>query len=235
MGNVLIIGDLHEPHGRKHYLQFCKDLYKEYNCDEVLFIGDVVDSHSISFHPKHPDMPNAGKEYETALEAVQKWYKAFPDAKVCIGNHDARVVRVAASVNIPEKFLLNFSNLWNTPNWEWDWNFRIDGIHYTHGINTAGIHPAYTLMRKLAMSVVIGHNHSAAGIKWLCNPYERMFGMDVGSGIDDNALAFEYGRFLAVKSVISAAVVLNGMPYLELMPMSKREKYYDRNEKCWKS
>lgn len=229
MSNLLVIGDLHEPFSRVGYFEFCKSLYQKYQCNKVLFIGDVVECHSISFHPKSPQMPNASKEIELAHKAVEKWYKTFPNAKICIGNHDSRIVRLAETVNIPEKCLLSFSELWKTPEWEWNWNFKIDGVHYTHGqgITTGAIHPAYTMMRNMAMSVVIGHKHTAAGIKWLCNPYQRLFGMDVGSGIDDNALAFEYGRFLATKSVISAAVVINGMPYLELMPMSKGEKYHD--------
>lgn len=58
----LTIGDIHSPYSRKGYLQFCVDIYKKYNCNSVLFIGDVVDLHSISFYPKHPDLPNASKE-----------------------------------------------------------------------------------------------------------------------------------------------------------------------------
>ena len=42
---VLVIGDIHLPFERKDYLQFCKDTYKEYQCNRVVFIGDIIDSH----------------------------------------------------------------------------------------------------------------------------------------------------------------------------------------------
>jgi predicted phosphodiesterase len=228
MSRLLIIGDTHLPYTRRHYLRFCKDLYKEYKCDSVLHIGDVVDSSAISFHIKNPEMPNAKLEYERTYEAVKNWHGAFPKAKVCIGNHDARIIRVAGSVNIPSQLLKSYRELWDTPGWDWQWEHTVDGVYYMHGEGNRGLHPAYNTMRKMALSVILGHSHSAAGIKWLVNPHARLFGMDVGCGIDDKALAFQYNQFNKIRSVISAAVVIDGMPYLELMPMGKGEKYWDK-------
>ncbi|MDD5434890.1 MAG: metallophosphoesterase, partial [Nitrospira sp.] len=97
---VLICGDLHLPYERPNYLQFCKDIQKKYKTNLTVFIGDIVDLHSISFHTKRPDMPNPSKEYEMAKAAIAKWKKAFPIAKVCIGNHDCRPIRLAETVSI---------------------------------------------------------------------------------------------------------------------------------------
>jgi len=36
---VLIVGDLHEPVSHPAYLKFCKDIYKKYTCNAVIFIG----------------------------------------------------------------------------------------------------------------------------------------------------------------------------------------------------
>jgi len=47
---VLAIGDTHCPWERKGYLQFCQDLYWQWECNTVVFIGDVADLHAISFH-----------------------------------------------------------------------------------------------------------------------------------------------------------------------------------------
>ena len=41
---VLVIGDLHEPFTKVGYLQFCKSIYKKYNCNKVIFIGDCIDA-----------------------------------------------------------------------------------------------------------------------------------------------------------------------------------------------
>lgn len=227
MSRVLVIGDIHEPCSRKGYLEFCKSLQKKYKTNQTVFIGDIVDNHAISFHAKHPEMPGPKDEYELTYRCVQKWYKAFPKAKITCGNHDSRIVRVAESVAIPAKFLRNYNEIWNTKNWQWNWDWIIDKVCYQHGIAAGGLHPAYNTMKKFAMSCVLGHFHHAAGIKWLVNPYTRLFGMDVGCGVDDRKMAFAYGKHTKIRSVISAGVVIERHPYLELMPMSKGEKFHD--------
>lgn len=228
MSRILVIGDLHEPSTRKGYLRFCKDLAKKHKTNKTIFIGDVTDWHSISFHVKHPEMPSPKKEYELAHNCIQKWVKAFSKAIVILGNHDRRVIRLAETVNIPAKFLRDYKDIWDTPSWEWVDNIVIDDIYYAHGDGAgSGLYPAFTLVRKFGMSVVLGHHHSAAGIKWLVNPLRRMFGMDVGSGVDDRQLAFAYGKQAPLRSVISAGVIINGEPQLFVMPISKGEKYHD--------
>ena len=231
MSKVLVISDTHIPFVRPNYLQFCKDLYREYKCNMVVHIGDVIDSHSISFHPHHPELPNSLDEYKQAFEMLKEWKSAFPKVLVTIGNHDSRIIRLANSVNIPSQMLKTYQELWDAPKWNWEWEFVIDGVRYVHGHNSGGgLWPAYNSMRKTAFSTVMGHYHSAAGIKWLVNVNSRLFGMDVGAGCNDKSLTFAYNQFNVLRSVISAAVVLNGHPYLELMPMGANEKYWDKGE-----
>ena len=218
---VLVIGDIHEPCSRSTYLSFCKDMYDQWDCDTVVFIGDVVDWHGISFHAQHPESPGSVDEYEFAKFALRQWHDEFPVAKICIGNHDARVTRLAESVNIPSKFIRNYSDMWETPGWEWDYEHTIDDVYYFHGIGYGGLHPAFNAARQMSMSVCMGHIHSTGGIKWLVNPHKRWFGMDVGCGVDDKKYAFAYGKHLKKKSVISCGVVIDGMPYHEMQPVEE--------------
>lgn len=226
---VLVIPDIHEPVSHPAALDFCKDLYKEWNCDTVVFIGDVIDHHAISFHANHPECPGAKDEFELAYSKIQKWYKSFPNSTVCIGNHDARVARLAESVNIPSKYLRDYSDVWNTPKWNWVHSHRIDNVYYFHGTGCSGLHPAFNTMRTLSMSTVIGHTHSNGGIKWLVNERDRMFSMDVGCLIDDDAMNFAYGKMFKKKSVLSAGVVIDGIPYHEMLPCAKGEPYHRDN------
>ena len=48
--NILVIGDLHEPFCLDAYLDFCKEQYDKFNCNEVIFIGDIIDNHFSSYH-----------------------------------------------------------------------------------------------------------------------------------------------------------------------------------------
>ena len=142
---ILVIGDIHEPVSHPGYLTFCQDLYDEWNCDTVMFIGDITDMQAISFHAANPMCPGPDDEYKLTMERMQLWYKAFPKARVCIGNHDNRVIRLAESVNIPPRFLRDHADIWDTPGWDWRFNHVLDDTYYFHGIGRSGIHPAYTL------------------------------------------------------------------------------------------
>lgn len=224
---VLVIGDLHLPCVRKGYMKFCSDLRKKYKTDTTVFIGDVCDNHAISFHAQHPEMPGPKNEYELAFKHTQQWYKEFHPAKVVVGNHDARIVRVAESVGIPSKFLRDYQEVWDTPKWEWDWEFLIDGVCYQHGISAGGMYPAFNTMKKFALSCVLGHFHHASGLKWLVNPYSRLFGVDVGCGIDDKSMAFAYGKHNKIRSVLSAATIIDGIPQTHIMQCGPGEIYHD--------
>lgn len=226
MSRVLIIGDVHEPVSHPGYLKFCRDLYDQNKCDSVMFIGDLCDWHSVSFHAHHPDAPGPKDEFELAASKIAMWHKAFPEAKVCIGNHDERLIRLAETVNIPARFLRDHKDIWKTPGWMWDTDHTIDDVFYFHGTGTGGIHPAFNSMCKQLMSVVQGHIHSAAGIKWRANPSRRTFGMDTGCGIDDKAVAFAYGHHQQIRSILSACVVLDGVPQHFIMPCGPGERYH---------
>jgi len=228
MSKILVIPDLHEPCSRVGALEFCKDLRDKYKTDRTLFIGDLCDFHSISFHTHHPEMPGPKDEYDMAKVCIQKWYKAFPKAGVVLGNHDRRVLRLAESVNIPKQFLRDYKDIWGTPDWNWQDEFILEDVYYAHGDGAgSGLYPAYNMVRKMGMSCVLGHHHSCGGVKWLVNPLRRMFGLDTGSLIDDKSLAFAYGFKQTLRSVLSAAVVIDGIPHHIVLPCGAGEKYHD--------
>jgi hypothetical protein len=200
-------------------MEFCRDIKKQWRCNEVVFIGDLVDWNSIAFHASNPEGHSALDEFQLTKACIGKWLKVFPKAKICVGNHDARVVRLAESVNIPSKFIRAYAELWGTPKWEWDYSHTIDDVYYFHGTGFGGLHPAFNAARQMSMSVVMGHIHSVGGVKWLVNPHKRWFGMDVGCGCDDDSYAFSYGKHFKRKSVVGCGVVIDSVPYYEIMPL----------------
>lgn len=226
---VLCIGDIHCPWERKGYLQFCQDLYYQWDCNTVVFIGDVVDHHAISFHQKEPACPSPLQEYELTKTALQKFYNAFPNAIVLLGNHDDRIVRKAKSVDIPDVYLKSHIDVWKTPKWSWQDDCIIDDVYYYHGNGQGGEYPACNAVRKMFMSCVLGHNHTASGTKYYVNPTRRIFACDTGAGCNDKAMAMAYSRNRKRKSVMSAAVIIGGVPYVEPMPCGIGELYHDSN------
>ncbi len=225
----LAIGDLHLPVAHPGYLQFCQDLYDQWDCNQVVFMGDVADMQAISFHAANPECPGPSDEFSLTKQEIAKWAKAFPKARICIGNHDERLIRLAESVSIPSKYLRNFSEIWNTPDWDWQYDHTVDDVYYYHGTGTSGLYPAANATRKFLMSVCMGHNHAASGIYHTANPHKRVFGMDVGCGIDIRAYQFAYGKHMPRRPILSAGLILDGIPYHEIFPCGKGELYHHSN------
>lgn len=226
MARTLVIGDVHEPVSHPGYLSFCADTYHYMQCDSVISIGDIVDWHAISFHCRHPNAPGPKDEYELAKEEIQKWNNIFPTMTVTIGNHDERVFRKAADAGIPEFMLRDYAEMWDTPGWNWVYDYMLDDVFYFHGTGRSGTNPSFNVAKEMGCSVVMGHVHSVGGIKWMCSPRDRRFGLDTGCGVDDKMFAFAYNKHNKKKSVLSCGVVIDGMGHHIMMPCSRGERYH---------
>lgn len=216
--NELIIADLHEPFCLDDYLDFNVDLYRKYKCGRVRFTGDIVDSHAWSYHEHNPDGKSAGDELEWAVKRLKRWYKAFPDADITLGNHDMLIYRKAVSGGLPRRFLKEFGEALEAPKtWRFQHEFVRNGILHTHGST------GNAFKRALAsrMSTIQGHLHSESFVEWSVSVKDKIFGMQLGCGIDRKAYAFEYGKDLPKKPVISSGLLLEGgrLPVIILMDL----------------
>ena len=199
---VLVIGDIHEPFSHDEYLKFCKEQYDKFNCDTVVFIGDIIDNHFSSFHPTDPDGYGAGEELERAINKIQEWYKAFPNAYVTIGNHDRLSFRKAFAGGISKHWVRDYDEVLNTPNWKFVDKIVIDNVLYIHGEGGT----ARSKAKEVNNSVVQGHLHSQAYVEFINN---GKFAMQVGTGIDESKYAFAYNK-AGKESIISCGVILEG-------------------------
>ncbi len=202
---ILIIGDLHEPFCLDGYLKFCKQTYAAYNCNKVIFIGDVIDAHASSYHEQDPDGMGGGDELDFAIKKLKKWYKAFPKADVMIGNHDRIAYRKAFSGGIPKRWMKPFEEVLETPKWNYLENIEIDNVLYEHGEGGQ----ALTKAKNNMMSSVCGHTHTEGYVKWLVGKKFKVFAMQVGCGVDATAYATAYAKNFK-KQVIGCGVVLGG-------------------------
>jgi hypothetical protein len=215
---LLVVGDLHAPFIREGYLEFCQKMYEEYNCNEVLFIGDLIDNHYSSYHEQDPDGYSAGEELERAIDAVQAWYKIWPKAKVCIGNHDAIISRKTYSSGISKKWVKEYPEVLGTPGWEFANEHIIDGVLYTHGTGCSG-KGINKRVREWQTSIVQGHIHTEAFVDWYCNKDKRLYGVQVGCGVDDRSYAMAYAKNFTKKYIVSCAVILDNGKLPIVLPM----------------
>jgi len=212
--NVLVIGDLHEPFCLPKYIKFCKKVQKEQNCGTVVFIGDVIDNHYSSYHEADPDGFSAGEELDRAIFKISKWYKAFPDAYVIIGNHDRLVYRKAYSSGVSKLWIREFDEVLKTPRWEFLEELTINGVCYNHGEGST----ARARMKNEMQSQVQGHYHNQFYIEYNVSPIARIFAMQVGCGVNRKAYAMAYGKHFK-KPVIGCATVSGANPVPQLHPM----------------
>lgn len=202
--NVLIIGDIHAPFELKGYLDFCKKTYKEYNCNRVVFIGDIIDNHFSSYHETDSNGLGGQQELDLAIKKIKKWFKAFPIADVIIGNHDRIIMRKAQSSAIPTKWIKEYKDVLETPTWNFTTEVIYNGVKYIHGEGGT----ARSRMKKDLNSVVQGHLHTQAYCEHLVGSNFRIFGMQVGCGIDAKAYAMAYAKNYG-KPAIGCGLVLN--------------------------
>lgn len=211
--NILIIGDLHEPFCLKGYLEHCRNVQEQENCGTVIFIGDVIDNHYSSYHETDPDGYSAGEELDRAIDKIAEWYKVFPEAVVVIGNHDRMAYRKAQTAGVSKKWVREYHEVLETPNWEFVEFIEIKDVNYNHGEGGT----ARTKMRKEIQSQVQGHLHSDFYVEYAVGPRDRIFGMQVGCGVDRHAYAMAYGRNFK-KPIIGCGTVKKGI-FPQLHPM----------------
>ena len=215
--NVLIIGYTHIPYEKSGYLEFCSFQYKENNCTEVIHIGDLIDSHATSNHPSIPDAYSSGDELYYTKEKLKKWYQAFPNMKVVIGNHDIRAYNLAANVKISSKWLKGFAEVLEVPTWKFEDFYEINNTIYIHGTGTSGVTAAYRRALNLGKNVVMGHLHSETSILYHPLSDKVIWGMIVGSGVNEDSYGMNYAKNSLKKSIISCGLVLDNQPIIKIM------------------
>ena len=214
-GRVLVIGDLHCPFDLDGYLNFCKQVHSKYDCNRVVFIGDVIDNHYSSYHETDPDGLGGRDELDCAVEKLAAYYAAFPDAYVTIGNHDRLVMRKAMSSNVPKRWIRSYAEVLNTQSWIFTDYVDIDGVQYIHGENGTAKSRAVLEMT----SVVQGHRHTEMYTHWGFGKNRAVFGMQVGCGIDASSYAMGYARH-GRKPAIGCGVIIDGVVAInEPMPL----------------
>ena len=202
---VLVIGDLHAPFDLDSYFDHCVEVYERYNCNRVVFIGDVIDNHYSSYHETDADGMGGGQELQLAIDRLARWYHRFPDADVTVGNHDRIIMRKAQTGGVPKQWIREYSEVLNTPRWNFVTSVEIDGVLYIHG--EAGT--AKTKARADMRSTVQGHLHTQAYTEYFVGANSRVFGCQVGCGIDAKSYAMAYMK-VGKKPAIGCAVVLGG-------------------------
>lgn len=201
--NILVIPDLHQPFTHKDALGFCKEQYDRWDCDHVIFLGDLIDNHYSSFHDTDPDGYSAGDELTYTINRLSEWSEVFPEADVVMGNHDRYVLKKAYSSGISKRWIKDFNEVLRV-----NWNFYTKLIYnktlFIHGEGMKAAPKAGTEL----MNVVAGHHHTEAYVTWRVGTGKKIFGMQAGSLIDSDSYAMAYAQNYP-RQVLSCGLVLD--------------------------
>jgi len=208
---ILIIGDLHCPFELDGYFDFCNETYSKYNCNQVVFIGDIIDSHYSSFHATDPNGYGGGEELQHAIDQIEKWNNKYPVADVCIGNHDRLCMRRAFDSDIPKEWIRDYNEVLGT-DWNWVENVTYDNVCYEHGEGG----DAYRKAQQNMQSSVCGHTHTKAGTQFYVGKKYKVFGMQVGCGVDEKTYAAAYAKNFR-RQAIGCGIVIGGHTAINVM------------------
>lgn len=203
--NILVIGDLHMPATVDWYLEFCREQQERFNCGTVIYIWDIVDFNSISYHEKIPEILNPKWEIDSARTMLKDWYYTFPDATVLLGNHCLIPYRQARTAWLLREFIKSPHSIFEAPeSYKFENEITINNILYTHWTN-------WNAFKKCVnewMSLVQGHLHSCAWVQYHRSRNWQIFWMQVWTWIDFEQVNFDYAKTSAKKAILSCWVVL---------------------------
>lgn len=219
---IIIGSDDHAPFHHAGRLDFYAKLKKENRGSRFVHAGDLIDFHAMSRHQTEIDAPNAEIEYVNALTFVKGLVKIFPKGDLVLGNHDMIPQRQMKSMGLTTNLLKNLNELYGLPK---GWNIHLRyyvipefNVLVEHGIKSGGMYGCFRTAQKKRCSFVQGHTHAHAMVKYGTNYKDTIFGMNVGCGCDDSALAMRYSEYSVDKGVLACGIV-NSSSNAHVIPM----------------
>lgn len=193
-----VIPDLHIPGHCSDSLEFVQDTFNDHGVTDVICTGDIIDHHYISFHSVEPDALNPIDEWKAAKKELKRWVKAFPNMKLCLGNHDVRPARAAKAMGMPEEvFMKPLNQIYGLPKtWLWRDRWDIDEVIYEHGLGSNGMYGAKNTALKLGSAYVQGHTHAHGAVFDLPQVRHRFAAMNVGALIDKEKYHSRYAKLI---------------------------------------
>jgi len=224
MARVLVIPDLQAPFQHKNALKFLIKVYRMYQCDTVICIGDEVDFKFLKYANSNDPHSPMGQHY-MALAFLHQLYKAFPVVKCCHSNHVIERLNYASNLgSIPKYFIKDLSEIMEAPKgWEWGDYFVIDGVRYEHGHHIkGGQRSTIVAVQQRHQSVVFGH-HPLLEVRFTPVNGKQLFGfcvsaLTVDPSDKDRGYGMEYALKYGREMPKGCGVVIDGI-YAFPLPM----------------
>ena len=223
----LFIPDLHCPFDYAKGVEIAKRIYKEENCTEVVFLGDVLDFYTISEYGHSPDFMGQSEEIIKAKEHLKGWHDAFPIAKVCTGNHTMRIKNKIEKAGLSSIWMNDFRTMFGLEGWDFQLYHELGKFIATHGMGQN----VKSRSKDLHKSVISGHMHS----KFEANYNDGLWAIYGGCVVDIDSRAFEYGKFFKLPKLGFVVIKdIENNAEVKMIPIKyEREGDYNKMEELW--
>jgi predicted phosphodiesterase len=215
---ILVIPDMHHPYAHPGTVDFLADVRRKYKPTRVIILGDEVDGHALSFHPKDPDLCSGGDELHFAVEHLRPIYKMFPKADILESNHGSLMIRRAVDAGISRKYIRTYRDVLDAPTgWHWHPSLILTSgerrVFFHHGIAK----DVMRVVNRRGINVVQGHFHTEFGVWYSGNPGGDLWGMSAGCLIDTASHAFLYNATHLERPVLGCGMIIDGFPLVAKM------------------
>lgn len=227
---ILIIPDMHSPYHHKDTLRFLSDLKERVNPTRVICLGDETDGHGLSFHDSDPNLDSSGPELTKAKRFLRKLAAIFPIMDVCHSNHGSLIYRRSYKFGIPVQYIKSYRNILfdGLEGDGWEWKDKIfaklpngDTVLFQH--QSSGDILANAAHERA--NIVQGHEHGKFEIQHRASSSSLYWSMVSGCLVNNNSLAFAYGKLFPKKPIIGAALIIDSIPSLVSMPLTPLGRY----------
>tara|TARA_R110002051_G_scaffold242313_2_gene302693 strand:- start:689 stop:1393 length:705 start_codon:yes stop_codon:yes gene_type:complete len=224
---ILIVSDLHLPYQHVDNFKFLQAIKKKYKPTRIIFTGDEIDHHAMSFHDSDPDLSSAGDELRTAIDYLQPLYELFPVVDLMESNHGSMLYRRAKAHGIPRQMLKDYREFLEAPiGWKWHHELVLNigkgrKCYFSHGMSGR----ATKVAQMMGCCAVQGHRHSEFFIEYMKTAMGMNFAMSVGAMLDINEAAAAYGKYGLKKSIYGHGIIIKGEPRLLPMNLNSRDRW----------
>lgn len=222
--SILVIPDIHAPYEHPDMLAFLHAVQKAFKPDLVVQLGDELDYHAMSFHDSDPNLDSAGTELVRGRKTLLKLHTMFPHVLVCHSNHGSMAYRRAKAHGIPVQMIKKYRDIvfphCGAPGWSWAFAWRINTdlgpVMFKHQTTQVLSDAAHN-----QCNLVVGHQHGNFSVEYSASSAHLYYGAYAGCLIDNDSLAFAYGKHSLRKPIVGCMVILQGRPMLVPMVLDK--------------
>jgi hypothetical protein len=136
---------------------------------------------------------------------------------VCIGNHDSLPERKRRTAGLAAKAFTGYSAYYETKGWTWQREFIIPAFRHNLWFRHSWAKAHMNRGGIGGHSIICGHTHTEAGIRWAQYPSHSTFSLYTGCGIDPTHPAFAYGADHGNQPILSCATIIDGQPQVHRM------------------